>query len=201
MAHLWHKLHQIHSGNMTQSWGMGSKHKSTLDSQRMYIDHPPPSLPLKEHVILCKRKWIAVHGCFLSYADISCTPSPPSALHIPHLPLGDQPSWSTSHSQPVPNTCQAEQGGAHHFQERGWGLLDHYEGDLGERGTSPRGGQPAPLGCVWGIQSFAVPGEKVSIFVLVYIVLYSVIVLGSCMYTLYREILHKLQFLINILGV
>lgn len=82
----------------------------------------PASLPLKEHVILCKRKQVAMHNCFLSYAYISCTPSPPSALHVPHLPLGDQPSWSTSHSQPVPNTCQVEQGGAHHFQESGWGV-------------------------------------------------------------------------------
>lgn len=38
-----------------------------------------------------------MYNCFLSYMEISFIPHLPSALHILHLPLGDQSCWSTSH--------------------------------------------------------------------------------------------------------
>lgn len=180
-----------HSGNTTQTWGMRGKHKSTLDSQRMLSDHLPLPPPLKENEILCKRKWVAVHDCFLSNMYISCALNPPSLLLIsPTSPcvislIGLLLTHSLS-----PNICCVEQGSTSHFQGWGWWLLDHCEAVLGERATSLGGHQPAPLGCLWDVLLFAVPGVKMSIFVFVYICLCSAIALHA----LYREIMNTFQF-------
>lgn len=140
--------------------GDGRKHGSIFKDCRVIASFFPPSFPKGKYVSLCKRKWIAVHNCCLSYMEMCSIPQPPSALHTLHLPLGGQPCWCASHWQPVPQPLLG--GTGWHLSlpgEKGF-LLGHHEGDLEEGAMSLGGRRPAPLEVCLDALFFVGPREE-----------------------------------------